>query len=144
MNIKSLVVAAVLAWPGPAAAQGRPWRTVAANPPSGVDLLLGCQAVLHAADMFTTAYDLRLRGLQGVHEANPLLAPFARQPVTLTIVSGAIDVLEAYTVKRIEPRHPRIARGYALALVALEVWTTIHNINVAGELQRARDASRPR
>jgi len=64
--------------------------------------------------------------------------------VALTIVSGAIDILEAYTVKRLEPRHRRIARGYALALVALEVWTTVHNINVAGDLQRARAAPKPR
>jgi len=141
---RALCLAVVLAWAAPAAAQIRPWRIVAANPPSDVDLLLGCQAVLHAADMFTTAYDLRLGGPQAAHEANPLLAPFARRPVTLTIVSGAIDILEAYTVKKLEPRHRRIARGYALALVALEVWSTINNINAAGELQRARAASGPR
>ena len=141
---RALCLAVVLAWAAPAAAQIRPWRIVAANPPSDVDLLLGCQAVIHAADMFTTAYDLRLGGPQAAHEANPLLAPFARRPVTLTIVSGAIDILEAYTVKKLEPRHRRIARGYALALVALEVWSTINNINAAGELQRARAASGPR
>jgi len=142
--VRCLCLVAAFAWAAPAAAQIGPWRIVAANPPSDVDLLLGCQAVLHAADMFTTAYDLRLGGPQGAHEANPLLAPFARRPVALTIVSGAIDILEAYTVKRLEPRHRRIARGYALALVALEVWTTVHNINVAGDLQRARGTPKPR
>ena len=146
MMRRALCLVVFLAWSAPAEAQVNPWRTPAAYSPSDVDVLLGCQAVLHAADMFTTAYDLRLGGPEAVREANPLLAPFAGSPVTLTIVSGAIDILEAYTVKKLERRHRKIARGYALALVALEVWTTINNVNAAGELQRqrARGAPRPR
>jgi len=53
--VRCLCLVAALAWAAPAAAQIRPWRIVAANPPSDVDLLLGCQAVLLAADMFTKA-----------------------------------------------------------------------------------------
>jgi len=140
---RALCFAAALAWSAPAAAQVRPLLTPAVSMPSDVDLLLGCQAVLHAADMFTTAYALRLGGPDAARETNPLLAPFAGSPVTLTIVSGAIDILEAYTVKKLERRHRRIARGYAFALVALEVWATINNVNAAGELQRQRARAAP-
>jgi hypothetical protein len=103
--------------------------------PTDVDLLLGCQAVLHAADMFTTAYDLHLGS--AAHESNPLLAPMHAHPVALTAMSGAVDVLQAYAITKIQYRHPKIARVWAAALVAVEVWATINNVNAAGRLQRA-------
>jgi uncharacterized protein DUF5658 len=106
--------------------------------PSDVDLLVACQAVLHAADMFTTAYDLSLGGTR--REANPILKPLMHHPVTLTVASSAIDVLQAYTVTRLQRNHPKLARWWALALVATETWATINNVNAAGELQRQRSA----
>ena len=62
MMRRALCLVVFLAWSAPAAAQVNPWRAPAAYSPSDVDLLLGSQAVLHAADMFTTAYDLLRSG----------------------------------------------------------------------------------
>jgi hypothetical protein len=86
--------------------------------------------------MFSTAYDLQLGG--NAREANPLLAPFSRHPVALSFVSGAVDVLQAYTISRIQRRHPRLAVAWALILVGTEVYAVTNNVNVAGQLQRAR------
>ena len=137
----AVVLAALVAGAQPARAQV-PLHTAEKRPspfsvePTDVDLLLGCQAVLHAADMFTTAYDLHLGGT--ARETNPLLAPMHRHPVALTAFSGAIDVLQAYAITKIQHRHPKLARWWAMALVGVEVWATINNINAAGQLQRAR------
>jgi hypothetical protein len=107
--------------------------------PSDVDVLLGVQAVLHTADMITTAYDLSFG--DAAHEANPILGGFTRQPVKVVILSGAIDILQAYTIAKLRHRHPKIALWWARALVGTEVWATINNINAAGELQRRRAGS---
>jgi uncharacterized protein DUF5658 len=137
----ALVLVALVASAAPARAQA-PLQDPATRPspfsvqPTDVELLLGCQAVLHAADMFTTAYDLQLGN--AAREGNPLLAPLNRHPVALTAISGAVDVLQAYAIVKIQHRHPKIARWWASALVGIEVWATINNINAAGQLQRAR------
>jgi hypothetical protein len=103
-------------------------------PPTPTEVLLTTQAVLHTADMITTAYGLSLS--QDAHEANPFLGSFSQSPVRLAIVSGAVDVLQVYTISKLQPRHPKIARWWAVILVATEVWTTINNINAVGELER--------
>jgi hypothetical protein len=120
-----------------AAAQDAPPRRAQFRvPPSDVDVLLGAQAVLHTADMLTTAYDLTLS--PDAHEGNPILGAFGQQPVRLAIVSGAIDILLTYTIEKLQQRHPKIARWWALALVGTEAWTTLNNISAAGQLQRRR------
>jgi hypothetical protein len=120
-----------------AAAQEPPLAAVPLNlHPSDVDVLLATQAVLHTADMITTSYDLTLSA--SAREANPFLAPFTGKPVSLVAVSSAINVLQAYTIARLQHRHPKIALWWARALVGVEVWATINNVNVAGELQRRR------
>jgi len=119
------------------AAQERPARRARFTvPPSDVDVLLAAQAVLHTADMVSTVYNLRIS--RDAREANPMLRAFTGRPVRLTIVSGAIDILQTYTIAKLQRRHPKIARWWALALVGTEVWTTIDNIDAAGELQRRR------
>ena len=102
--------------------------------PSDVDVLLAAEAVLHTADMVTTSYDLTLSA--GAREGNPFLATFTAKPVSLVAVSAAINVLQAYTIARLQHRHPKIALWWARALVGVEVWATINNVNAAGELQR--------
>jgi hypothetical protein len=99
-----------------------------------IDLLVGAQAGLHTADMFTTAYALHLG--TDAREANPLLAGVGSRPVALAAVSGAVDVLQAYVIVKLEHRHPRMATVWALALVATECWATANNIHAIGELQR--------
>lgn len=116
--------------------------------PSDVDVLLAAEAVLHTADMITTSYDLRLS--PSAREANPLLATFTGKPVSMAALSGAINVLQAYTIAKLQHRHRKIALWWARSLVGVEVWATINNINAAGELHRCRaigsrsaDASAP-
>src|SRR3954471_24800421 len=122
---------------GPATAQEPPLAAVPLNlHPSDVDVLLAAQAVLHTADMITTSYDLTLSS--GAREANPFLAPFTRKPVSLVALSGAINILQAYTIAKLQHRHPKVALWWARALVGVEVWATINNVNAAGELQRRR------
>ena len=104
--------------------------------PSDVDVLLATEAVLHTADMITTSYDLTLSS--SAREANPLLTVFAAKPVSLVALSGAINVLQAYTIARLQHRHPKVALWWARALVGVEAWATINNINAASELQRRR------
>ena len=41
-------------------------------------------------------------------------------------------------IKRIQPKHPRLAVAWAAGLVALEVWATTNNINAAGRIQQLR------
>jgi len=62
--------------------------------------------------------------------------------VTIASVSGAIGVLQAYTVTRLQRRHPKIALGWALILVGLESYAVTNNVRVAGQLQRARAEGR--
>lgn len=120
-----------------AAAQDVPAPASTRAAASDVDVLLAAQAVLHTADMISTSYDLTYRDGR---EGNPLLGGFTRKPVTLALVSGAIDILQAYTIAKLQRRHPKVALWWARALVGTEAWTTINNINAAGELQRRRAA----
>jgi hypothetical protein len=127
----------ILVFASAAAAQEAPLAAVPLNlHPSDVDVLLAAEAVLHTADMITTSYDLTLSA--SAREGNPFLATFTGTPVSLVALSGAINVLQAYTIARLQHRHPKIALWWARALVGVEVWTTINNINAAGELQRRR------
>jgi hypothetical protein len=50
---------------------------------------LSTQAVLHAADMISTAACLQYTD---AHEGNPWLAPLSDHPVALASASGAIDI----------------------------------------------------
>jgi len=121
----------------PAAAQEPALSAVPLNlHPSDVDVLLAAEAVLHTADMITTSYDLTLSS--SAREGNPVLAPFTGTPVAVVALSGAINILQAYTIARLQHRHPKIALWWARTLVGVEVWATINNINAAGELQRRR------
>lgn len=120
-----------------AAAQERPRAAVPLKRhPSDVDVLLAAEAVLHTADMITTSYDLTLSA--SARDGNPLLATFTSQPVSLVALSSAINVLQAYTIARLQQRHPKIAVWWARVLVGVEVWATINNVNAASELQRRR------
>jgi hypothetical protein len=121
----------------PAAAQEPALSAVALNlHPSDVDVLLAAEAVLHTADMITTSYDLTLSS--SAREGNPVLAPFTGKPVAVVALSGAINILQAYTIAKLQHRHPKIALWWARTLVGVEVWATINNINAASELQRRR------
>jgi hypothetical protein len=121
----------------PAAAQERALSAVPLNlHPSDVDVLLAAEAVLHTADMITTSYDLTVSA--SARESNPVLAPFTGKPVALVALSGAINILQAYTIAKLQHRHPKIALWWARTLVGVEVWATINNINAASELQRRR------
>jgi hypothetical protein len=110
--------------------------------PSDVDVLLGVQAVLHTADMITTSYALSFG--EPAHEANPLLARFAGRPVQLVAISSAINVLQAYTIAKLQHHHPKIALWWARALVGVETWATINNINAVSDLQRQSAGRSPR
>src|SRR5262249_28979420 len=66
--------------------------------PTNVELMIGCQAVLHAVDVFTTAYDMSLSSQ--AREGNPLLKPLEQHPTALAITSSAIDILQAYTIEK--------------------------------------------
>ena len=57
---------------------------------------------------------------------------------SLVALSSAINVLQAYTIARLQQRHPKIAVWWARVLVGVEVWATINNVNAASELQRRR------
>ena len=135
----SLVLMIVFA--SAAAAAQEPLAAVPLNlHPSDVDVLLAAEAVLHTADMITTSYDLALSA--SAREGNPFLATFTGKPVSLVALSGAINVLQAYTIAKLQRRHPKIAVWWARTLVGVEVWATINNVNAASELQRRRAIGR--
>jgi len=130
-------LALVIVFANAAAAAQEPLAAVPLNlHPSDVDVLLATEAVLHTADMITTSYDLTLG--PGAREGNPFLATFTGKPVSLVALSGAINVLQAYTIAKLQHRHPKIAVWWARALVGVEVWATINNVNAASQLQRRR------
>jgi hypothetical protein len=103
-------------------------------------ILLGAQAVLLAADMVSTAHALHLGG--GAREGNPLLRPFSGHPLALAAAMGAVSVLQTYTIVKLHRRHPKIARGWALALVGLQSYAVTNNIRAAGRIRRANAAGR--
>lgn len=124
-------VAALLLLASPLAAQ--PPELPA--PADTLNLLLNSsQAIVHAADMMSTAYALKLDAR--AREGNPILAPFQKQPVALALASGAIDVLQVWTISRLAPRHPKWAKAWATGLLAFEVWATRNNIRAANQLTR--------
>jgi hypothetical protein len=106
--------------------------------PSSLRIVLATQAVLHATDMFTTAYNLRLGGI----EANPLLAPLSRQPVALVAVSSGLNVLQIYAITKVHHRHPKVAVAWAVILVGAETFAVTNNVRAARQLQRARAGTR--
>ena len=65
--------------------------------------------MLNVADMITTTYDLTRGRDLGAKEANPLLKPFSSSPLALAAVSSALDMWQVVMIKRIQPKHPRIA-----------------------------------
>ena len=130
-------VVLVLVFASAAAGQAPPLPAVPLNlHPTDVDVLLATQAALHTADMITTSYALTLSS--NAREANPLLAPLTGKPVALVAMSGAVDVLLAYTIAKLQHRHPKIALWSARALVGVEACATINNVNAVSELQRRR------
>jgi hypothetical protein len=131
---RSAAVLAILLCGTPAFAQPEE-APASAGPPSTLQTLLWTQAILHAADMITTAYDLRLGG--NAREGNPLLLPFSQNPVALAAISSGVDVLEMYTIIKLHRRHPKLAVAWAAILVGTETYVVANNIKVAGQLQGA-------
>jgi len=106
--------------------------------PTHLRVLLGTQAILHAADMFTTAYSLHRGGI----EANPILAPLSRRPVALVAFSSGLNVLQIYAITKVHHRHPKVAVAWAAILVGTEAFVVANNLRAAGQLQRARAGTR--
>jgi Domain of unknown function (DUF5658) len=107
--------------------------------PSNLRVLLGTQAILHAADMFTTTYNLQLGGI----EANPILAPLSQQPVALVAFSSALNVLQIYAITKVHHRRPKVAMAWAVILVGAEAFVVANNVRAARQLnQRARAGPR--
>lgn len=137
MRLACGLLLAMLAFASAAAARETPSPAVPLNlHPSDVDVLLAAEAVLHTADMITTSYDLTLSS--SAREGNPFLTPFTGKPVAVVALSGAINILQTYTIAKLQHQHPKIALWWARTLVGVEVWATINNINAAGELRRRR------
>ena len=87
--------------------------------------------------MITTAYALQAGG-GNVREGNPLLAPFSRRPVALVATGTAINVLQLYTIAKVQRRHPKLARLWAAVLIGAEAYAVTNNLKVASQLHRAR------
>jgi hypothetical protein len=104
-----------------------------------VDILVRAQALLHAADVVSTSYDLTHQppGLM-VHEANPLLRPFERNVVWLEAVNTGAVAAEIYFVKRLSRRHSRAATALAAGLSVAKAWAVVQNVRVAARIQAAR------
>lgn len=103
--------------------------------PSRLRALLATEAVLHSADMFTTVYTLQLGDAR---EGNPLLAPFAERPAALVAISGAVNVLQLYTISKLQRRHPKMAVAWAVILIGAEAFAVTNNVRIAGQLRRDR------
>ena len=106
--------------------------------PSSLRVVLGTQAIFHAADMFTTAYNLHRGGI----EANPILAPLSRRPVALVAFASGLNVLQIYAITKVHHRHPKVAVAWAAILVGAEAIVVANNVRAAGQLQRARAGTR--
>lgn len=99
-----------------------------------IEVLVGAHDVLHIADMVTTAYALS-RGVTA-REANPVLRPLGGHPIALSVASGAFDVVEVWALMKLNQHHPKLAKVFALSLVATEVWATSNNVRLVGQIQR--------
>jgi hypothetical protein len=130
----STLVGITLAIAVPASAQ-----TLDRRPLADIDVILGVENVLHFTDMLTTGYDLRF---ENVKEGNPFLAPLGRSTAAIEGVSSALNVFEVWMIKKMSVKHPRIAKACGVGFVALELYGTLNNINLAGQLQRARQLRR--
>ena len=136
---RSAAVIAIVLCATPARAQSEEGSGTSHHP-SNLQFLLGTEAILHSADMFTTAYDLQLSG--SARERNPLLAPLSRRPLALVTVSSAVNVLQLYTITRLNRNHPKLAMAWALILIGTETYAVTNNIKVAGQLRRAGAGTR--
>jgi hypothetical protein len=102
-----------------------------------LSFLIATEMILHSADMFTTVHNLEVDG-GSVREANPLLAPFSQRPLALVAVSSAVNALQVLTIAKLRPRHPKLAKAWALILIGTEAYAVAHNVRLAGRLQRER------
>ena len=96
------IVVAVLAWPVAARAQS-PWGPL----DRGLVFDLSEYAVVtgHALDLASTQ---RCLGSGRCHEANPWLARYSN-PLTFTAAKFAVAGVGLWVVRKVQPRHPRLA-----------------------------------
>jgi hypothetical protein len=106
-----------------------------ASRPSKLRFLLGTEAVLHSVDMVTTVRNLQF---DGAREANPLLASFSDRPAALVAISGAVNLLQLYTISKLHRRHPKLAVAWAVILIGTEAYVVTNNVRVFGELGATR------
>lgn len=107
---------------------------------SRLHFLLGTEAMLHSADMISTAYDLHLGG--PAREGNPFLASFSGRPATLVAVSSAVNLLQIYTINKVNRRHPKLAVAWALILIGTETYAVTHNLRIGMQLRAASGIAR--
>jgi hypothetical protein len=102
MNVRIAIVAAVLLIPVSSFAQS-------SEPPQApIHLLVGAGLVLHAADLSVTSWMLGKEDGR-FYEANPLMRPFADDPIKLAVAKMTIAVAVNYGILRLYQRNPKTA-----------------------------------
>ena len=78
-------------------------------------------AILHSGDAITTGTALSRGGV----ERNPVLP---QSPSWNMALQASETAGELYLLKRLNQRHPKIAKGLAVAAIGVEGFAVIHNI----------------
>lgn len=92
---------------------------------------IGAAMVAHAADISTTMF---AKGKYGdrFREANPVLRPFAGDPVTFAVAKMGLAVGANYVLLKIHKTRPKTALAIAVAQVGLMGYVAHHNAQQAG------------
>ena len=80
-------------------------------------------------DVVSTEYAVR----HGAVEMNPIMGQTTAQRVLVKSLSAAAQV---WLVKRLSPRHPKLAKGLGYGMSALLVGVAGHNLRVGQQMQR--------
>ena len=80
-------------------------------------------------DVASTEYAIS----HGAVEMNPIMGQTTAQRV---VVKGLSTAAQVWLVKRLSPRHPKLAKGLGYGLSALLVGVAGHNLRVGQQMQR--------
>ena len=124
--MKSLLIAlAVLFSPIVANAQSAPPSQ------TPIRLMISAGVIAHAADLSTTSWSLGRSGDQ-FREANPLLRPFASDPVALAVAKMSFAVGANYAIFRLYQHKPRLALAMGVVQVVAVGYVAHRNAQLLG------------
>lgn len=88
---------------------------------------IAAHVVAQAADLSTTSFAM---GRGGFRESNPMMRPFAGDPVRLALVKGAYAVGTSYLFLRLHKTRPKLAFALAAGTAAFTSYIAARNSRV--------------